>query len=374
MTAMRLSAIDHVLAGEAIPPIQMVLRYREALDVECMESAFRATAREFAGLSATLVRVDDHTYALDLASDAAEILIGEAGDETPLTRCIDPVQTRVGVPLARARITRLSPSGGTAVGLAMSHAVADGYGFFLFLAAWAARVRGQAFPAPNTDRGLLSRSLERPPARTFGPGRLEQSGFYMLAEGARPRQLTWHERSIAASELEPPPGDARLSVNDYASALLWKDCLGQATCSTTALACSVDLRRHRPELGPLYFGNALLLASVTMATDALRSADVTEIAGAIREAVEAVPARVDAALVELEELRTAGGLHALANLRSFEPEGGFLISNLVRMPLDALDFGAGPATALDVATPPPRGRTCVLLPGKERLRMLIAQP
>jgi hypothetical protein len=284
------------------------------------------------------------------------------------------VQTAVGAPLARVRITRCVPSGSTALGFAMSHAVADGYGFFLFLAAWAARTRGQPFPAPNTDRSLLSRPLERAAGRAPEPGRLAHSGFYLAADAALPPRLSWHERTIAASELEPPTDHARLSTNDYASALLWKECLANAPSEETALACSVDIRRHRPELGPLYFGNALLLASVTLATDQLRAADVVEVAGLIRDAVEAVPARVDSALLELEELRASGGLSLLAKLRSFEPGRGFLISNLARLPLDALDFGAGPAVQVEIATLPPRARTCVLFPGQERLRLLIAQP
>jgi hypothetical protein len=375
MDALPLSAIDHVLSSDFVPAAQLVFRFPGTLDVGRVEEAFRATVAAFEGTSGCLVRLSDTQLGLDTSADLAAFRVTSASPDTPLSACIDSVETKLGVPLVRARVTQLGDQG-TALGLAMSHALADGYGYFLFLSAWAAHARGQPFPPPNLNRALLSNSSARsvdaaPPAL----GQLQHSGFYVVSEDYRPPRLTWRERYIAASSVEPTSSDRGLSANDYITGVLWKEYMAVERAEAVTLACAVDIRRHRPELGPLYFGNAILLATTTVDADALRRSSPQETAALIRAAVYAVPARIDAAIAELEELRTSQGLQILTRLRGFQPHTGFLVSNLSRIPMKTLDFGLGAPLEVEIASVPPRSRTCIVLPASEgRYRLMVASP
>jgi Transferase family len=369
-----LSAIDHVLTRPVLAPLQLVFEFPTQLDSKLLVESFHATARRFVGIGATLTRLDEHTIAFDVARDVSEIRVTTDGPNIPLHACLDPVRTELGQPLARARIVDRG-SRGTAVGFSMSHAVADGYGFFLFLAAWAAQARGADFPAPNCDRRLLTSAAAREsPPSIAAVGPLEQSGFFLVDEGQQPLSFSLEERFISQLELraqkQREPGN--YSSSDLLAAHLWKEYLQHEHFPSTTLACPVDLRRHRTALGPLYFGNAFLNATVTVSTEQLRAASAPEIAGWIHAAVDAVPQRVDAGIAELEALWSTRGLAALQCISGCPPDTGFLISNMSRISLAAFDFGTGPAVSFDCALATTRApqRVCFVLPAGDDLRLL----
>jgi hypothetical protein len=368
-----LSAIDHMLT--ATPwPLQLVFEFPSKLDAKRLVEAFHATTRRFVGSAATLTLQDEHTMAFDVSRDASEIRVTADGPDIPLHACLDPVRTELGQPLTRARIVDRG-SRGTAIGFSMSHAVADGYGFFLFLAAWAAEARGADFPAPNCDRRLLSNPAARNPAQPSpAVGPLEQSGFFLVDEGHEPLHFPLEERFIShlelRSEKQREPGN--YSSSDLLAARLWKECLRNETLPSTTLACPVDLRRYREALGPLYFGNAFLHASVTVSTEQLRTASVPEIASWVHGAVEAVPQRIDAAIAELEALWSSRGLAVLPRLFGCPQDTGFIVSNMSRITLAAFDFGMGPAVSFDCALPTTAyARICFVLPAGDNLRLLV---
>jgi hypothetical protein len=370
-----LSTIDHLLST-VTEPLQLVFEYPAELDHARLIEAFHTTARRFVGAGATLTRQDEHTLAFDVSRDASEIRVTTDGPDIPLRACVDPVRCELGQPLIRARIVKRG-SRGTAIGFSMSHAVADGYGLFLFLAAWAAQARGADFPAPNCDRTLLSNAAARNPVQpspAFGP--LEQSGWFVVDEGYEKVYFRLEERSFSKLELRSER-NAELgdySKHDLLAALLWKQCMQNESFASTTLACPVDLRRHRDALGPLYFGNAFLHASLTISTERLRTASAPEIARLVHSAVAAVPHRIDAAIAELEALISSRGLAVLPRLYGYPPETGFIVTDMSRSPLNAVDFGAGPAVAVDCVLPGSTyGRICSVLPGDgDNLRLLLA--
>jgi hypothetical protein len=93
--------------------------------------------------------------------------------------------------------------------------------------------------------------------------------------------------------------------------------------------------------------------------------------------VDTVPGKREAAVQELERLRATHGLTAFARLSwSHPPEHAFIVSNLARVPLQLFDFGAGPASALEIplALQPP-APMCVILPrAGGSLRLLVSVP
>jgi hypothetical protein len=110
-------------------------------------------------------------------------------------------------------------------------------------------------------------------------------------------------------------------------------------------------------------------------TSRLREAPTEEVASWIRRAVEEVPSQIDAALAELAALRAEHGLAVLPRFRTVRSEAGFVVSNLSKIPLSALDFGAGSPVALHApADPAPRERSCAVFPARDALRLLTAAP
>lgn len=369
-----LSPIDHVLAARPVA-LQVIFEYPSQLDAQRLIDAFHATARRFVGVSGCLVRQDPHSLAFDVSRDLSEIRVTREGPDMPLHECIDAVDLRLGQPLARARIVDRGPRG-TAVGFSMSHTVADGYGYFLFLAAWAARARGAAFPPPNCDRTLLSSPAARSPAeRSPVEGPLEHSGF--MLQQAEPtlrlalREYLLSEAGLRAERARDPAG---YSASDLLMAKLWRHCFRDEDLPSTTLACPVDLRRYRAALGPMYFGNAFLHATVTASTAELRAASSPEIARRVHQAVAALPSRIEGAIDELEALWSTRGLAVLPHVFLYPPETGLLVSNLSRIDLSLLDFGAGPAVNFECITGADgaHARICFVLPAGEDLRLLWA--
>ena len=367
-----LSPIDQFLLT-APWPLQLVFEFPSKLDAKRVEDAFHMTAQRFVGATATLSRLDEHSVAFDLSRNASEIRVTTDGPDIPLHACIDSVVSGFGKPLARARIVDRG-SLGTAIGFSMSHVLADGYGFFLFLAAWAAQARGIDFPAPNCNRTLLSNVDARATAKPLpASGPLPQSGYYLVDEGYQPKDFRLEEQLLPLTQLQ---AEKRLaagpySIADLIAARLWKACMQDAALPSTTLACPVDLRRHREALGPLYFGNAFLHATCTLSTSQLRAASAPELAQLIHAAIAEVPQRIDAAIAELEGLWSQRGLAVLSQLMAYPPDSGLLISNMSRVTLDAFDFGTGPATAFDCVLPATASaRIAFVLPAGDNLRLL----
>ncbi|HSR96286.1 MAG TPA: acyltransferase [Kofleriaceae bacterium] len=373
-TLIPLSAVDHMWSANMAGPLQLVLEYSNELDVQRLTESLHETVREYVGLGGVLVQVDPSTLAIDTSGERSIVRTTSDGPEIPLAQCIDPVDPRVGEPVARVRIVRRGTKG-TAIGYSMSHAVADGYGMFLFLSAWAARARGGVpLPPPICDRDRLTRPHAR--ARgSFDEAALERAGFVLVSPELSLPTLQVEERVIAISELAAgDPRSSGASVSNVLAATLWKEYAEARTTPTITLACPVDLRRHRGELGPLYFGNAFLQVLLTVETARVRAAPVLEVADWVREAVSSAPARFDAALEELEAFRFSAGLATLARVWGYPPTHGFLVSNLSRVPLANLDFGGGAPVGFTAPPPPsgPRAEGCFVWPGTgDRLRLHI---
>jgi Transferase family len=375
--SIELSALDHMCTQNA-GPIELVFHYRAKLDAQRVVDAFHATAGEFIGMAGRVVQVDAHNLAFDLSRDAAEIRVVTEAAAVPLSACVDSVELRLGAALARARITQLGDQG-SAVGLSMSHAVADGYGFFLFIAAWAARARGQDFPQPNCSRTALSNPGARSAKVAAPPSRdsLRQAGLVVLDEPVSAKPFRTEERRLPADWIDEHKrlaAEHKLSFNDVLCAALWKDALQDSSAETVMLACPVDLRRHQPALGPLFFGNADLHASLELTPRELRELSIPELGQRIRDQIRALPNHIDAAIEELERFRAAHGLAILPRVYVYPPERGLLVSNMSRIPLEPLDFGAGAPERLERSAWRPSARTCFLLPGAGEAKLVISQP
>jgi hypothetical protein len=90
--------------------------------------------------------------------------------------------------------------------------------------------------------------------------------------------------------------------------------------------------------------------------------------------VAAVPERIDAATAELEALWSTQGLAILPRVMG-PTASGFLVSNVSRVPLEALDFGTGPATSFTLLPAASISPICFVLPAVgDDLRLHLAAP
>ncbi|AHH21529.1 putative transferase [Nocardia nova SH22a] len=363
MAPLPLSAVDHMWTANMAGPLQFVVEFDAELDAERLVAAYIETAREFAGADAALVQLDEHTLAMDVDDPRPEIRATTGDPDAPLSECVDPVRIGRGHVLARGRVVRRGDR--TAIGLSMSHGLADGYGLFFFLAAWAARSRGARFLSPRCDRTVLTRPQARERDRV-DPEALRRAGFVTVAPDAVLPELEVRTGALDLTEFEAQAQDSGLSTANLLAASLFRDYAAIADTERITLACPVDIRRHVRELGPTYFGNGFLQVLLEVETGWVRESTVAEIAGRVRAEIDTVPGRIDDAVAEIETFLRVRGLAALDRVWGYPPDSGFLVSDVSRIPASWLDFGAGPPVAQVTPARRPRQHGCYLLPDPER--------
>jgi Transferase family len=369
MSVLPLSVLDQFYATDWVDGVQFILHYDAALDVKRVEEAFHKTARQFLGVHGTLVALDDHRLGIDLSREVAEVRVCEVQDRTAAKQAVVPFVSRIGGSLAEAYIFARA-DGGSSIALNFSHALADGYGCFLFLAAWAAECRGQAGHAPYCERKLLNASEAASPERAPRSGMMRDAGFTLASEDARGPRLPWRERMrSAASFAAAGAADQRVSQNDVLCATLWQELEAEAEERATHFICANDVRRQLGPAGPVYFGNATLIATVSRSTSELRAADTLTVATWIRDAIAGTPAKMKDALAELEQVRSAYGLALLPCIRTM-PEQGLSVTNLSRVPFAVVDFGRGAPSGADLTAEAPRQQCSIVLAAGKDFRLL----
>jgi hypothetical protein len=384
-TTIPLSPIDHVFTGVGAYPLEFVFAYEGAIDPGRLESSLRRTLEVFPPAASRLTRRAGR-YALEPCAGGCELetRVSHATFAGVASRAefVAPVETVEGQPLLRVRLTQ-TPSG-SVLGVALSHAVADGFSYFHLLASWSRVFRGEAPIAPSHERARL----DPPPGSAPGPlGReslREASGLFLDApRAATPRErLSWTRRVFPRAELRSLLAEAqagcpvRLSYNDVVAAWLWREHVpswAEASEGTAWLSCPVDVRRLLPGFPASYFGCAVALANASIERERLRGAPLAELARLVRDAVAGVDERRMArALAALDALRERQGLAALERLHVVHPRAGLLVTNLSRLPVREVVFDAGPPVAFDILVP--AERCAVVLPSEDGLDARVCRP
>jgi hypothetical protein len=140
--------------------------------------------------------------------------------------------------------------------------------------------------------------------------------------------------------------------NDLITARLWKDSIPfwkKGTANPKIyITCPFDFRRVLTNFPKNYFGCALGFATATIDFQELVPASLADLALLIKNAVSKLKADyILNALNTLETLRQQAGLRAMEAVHLRHPEFGMIVTNLTRLPIQGLDFGAGaPSTIL----------------------------
>jgi hypothetical protein len=102
-------------------------------------------------------------------------------------------------------------------------------------------------------------------------------------------------------------------------------------------------------------GCAITFATAALPIASLRQLPLAELALTIRKAVGAVTEeRVSASMSTLAALREQQGPSVLDEIHLTHPARGLLVTNLSRLPLQELDFGAGPPRSFEASVQLPR--------------------
>jgi hypothetical protein len=383
---MPLSPVDHIFVGRDAYAIAFLLYLAEPLEPRRLERALAQTVRKFWPVGARLVApTETPTVAplafassrasLDFAELPARATLPDFTDPAALAEFAGPAASEPGLPLASFRLARVGA--GSVFVATLSHAVVDGYSYFFFLSTLAALYRRELTSLGYWQRRLLRPDLDRRQLRpriavtAAAAAPLDPENFYSrtgitLAEERRMPPLAdsrWEFVRFARSELEAALAAARLatgeklSAHDLISARLWKKIAAEWHDHDEALEISsaFDIRRTHPAMSARYFGNAIRATVLRLSRAEVLECPVARLAQRIRGATRALtPAAVQDALACMEETRVAHGAGVFQRMHVSHPHRGFLVTNLSRVPLAALDFGSGPPRRLVPLTPAPR--------------------
>ena len=380
-----LSPIDHVFTGAGAYPLEFVFAYEGTLDADRLGASLRRVLESFPAASSRLARRGDR-YVLDPSPEGCVFEVAESAtafrDTPSRAHFVAPVQTLEGEPLVRVRLTQ-TPAG-SVLGVAMSHAVVDGFSYFHFLASWSRTFRREAFIPPSHERTRLAGPADAAPGCLDPDAVRRGCGLFLEAPraGVQRDRLRWTRRVFPAAELRALHAQAqqdcpvRLSHNDVVAAWLWREHAARWAdpCEPAAwLSCPVDVRRLLPGFPPAYFGCAVALAGVSIERERLAGEPLAQLAQRVRDVVAAVDAGVmGRALATIDAVRERLGLAGLERLHVVHPRAGLLVTNLSRLPVGEVRFDAGAPVAFDILVP--AERCAVVLPAADGLDVRVCAP
>lgn len=386
MKSIPLSPIDHVFTGVGSYPIEFVFAFGSQLDKERLRASLEKTLDYFPPLRSRLVRMAERAFSFQPGADGLSFVTAESeatfADTQDFSGFIDSVQTVEGEPLTRVRLTH-TPAG-SVLGVSVSHAVADGFSFFHFLASWSRIHQGLPILEPAHQRELLipgTYETEIPitPDEVFARSGLFWAGKRSIAPW---EQLSWERLEFTREELNSLLAEAqadcdlRLTHNDVLVAHLWRTYVPRWSDSGHPLAYAsipFDFRRVLEDFPRTYCGCAVALAVADIDRQHLEGASLSELSRKVRRAVDRITTtRIHDALRVLDELRLQEGLPVLEELHVVPPCNGLLVTNLSRLPVQELIFDGKSPVAFHILTPARRG--AVVLPAADGVEVQVFPP
>jgi len=357
MKSMSLAPVDYVFTGPMSCPVTFAFSYPKRLDAARVQQSISPLLAAIPWLGGRLRATAEHGYAYALDDHPVTTLevarSHKSFYELSGSEAVRVVRSADGQPLMHARITH-TPNG-SVLGVSMSHALVDGFSFFLALSRWAACARGEAIDAPPMRRLLQpSEAQVRAAAEELTPGLLlERSGLFWAEPRPEVRALPQPlSLQLRASQIDALVADAqrhvsvKLRQNDVLTAWLWRT-YGSAwwsseDASDVYMSCPVDVRRLLGAENQNAFGCTICGASVRASSSELRTAPLGELALRIQKGVSAVFADDwGERVAPLEALRRRHGIAATHAVHLRHPQRGMLVTNMSRLPLAELDFGSG---------------------------------
>jgi hypothetical protein len=232
---------------------------------------------------------------------------------------------------------------GTVIIPKLDHLAGDGYSYFYFLALLAATTQTSYIPF---KKGIIRRLYKPHHRRTvFKNFRFDET---VLAPVEENRNLTIVFEDVSRESVRKTIKDIsgkldqQVSANDILSAMIIKkliDLQKRYSGEDIQLTMPVDVRRQIKEYGPKFFGNGLLFTTIGFKVNDVEQSDISKIAIEIRKHMPAVSK--ESYMAYLDTIEAYIGRKESDKLRPYNPESGCLVTNLSKMPVNRLNFGAG---------------------------------
>ena len=168
-----------------------------------------------------------------------------------------------------------------------------------------------------------------------------------------------------------------LTNNDVITAFLWKKYVPRwserENNPLTYVTLPFDFRRALKVVRRTFFGCALCFATASLDYESLLRAPLGDLAFLVRQAVGR--AREDyiwGSLQTLEGLRRGRGLGVMEEIHVRHPRNGFAVTNISRLPIQGLDFGAGIPTDFQAYTQVLRGAG--IMPAQDGVEVRVFLP
>jgi hypothetical protein len=232
---------------------------------------------------------------------------------------------------------------GTVIIPKLNHLAGDGYSYFYFLSLLAVTAQTSYIPF---KKGIMRRLFKPRHRRTVLKNFLFNEYELAPVEENQDLTITFEEISLesvrAAIKDITERFDQQVSANDVFSVMILKrttELQRDGFGNDVQLTIPIDVRRQIKEYGPKFFGNGLLFRQATFKTKDVLQSDINKLAIEIRKYMPEVTKENYVAYLNTIEAHI--GMKQTDKLRPYNPETGCLVTNLTKMPINKLDFGAG---------------------------------
>jgi shikimate O-hydroxycinnamoyltransferase len=388
MKTIPLTPVDHIFTGAGSHPVTFALAYEDAIDPAFLRRSLDDVLEHFPLLRSKLTRISEHAYGFQLADDGLSfetMTSSEAfEDAEDFRRFVSPVNSVEGEPLTRIKLTQ-TPRG-SVLGISISHALADGFSYFHFLSSWARISQGERILSPSHQRELLIPDVADQHEPVTSDDVLTRCGLFWGEKRRHdlPTEPIHEERLLVSNddikacvEEARQEHDVLFFDNDVLTAWLWKKYVtkwseGQDN-PTTYVTCPFDFRRALKEVPRTYFGCALCFATASIDYESLAHASLGDLALLVRKAVGRIRRDyVWDSLETLERLRRQRGLGVMEEIHVRPPQNGIAVTNVSRLPIQALDFGSGTPRGFQAYTQISGG--AAILPAQDGVEVRVFHP
>lgn len=354
--ATKLSPLDYYFFRRQRYSIELLLEFPRLIARKKLAAAIEAQRSLFPAAFSRINVLSDFEIELEPSVEPLPILNFEmhsrpnTQDPDVVRGLIYPIENREGQALVKFTLSNFEKQ--SYLGISFSHMIGDGFSFFTFLQS-IAETCGDMGPmvAIQSDRSPLF--VNNMTAKSLSEADFfSATGYLPMKSYASAQAFDLETFELTHAELEKNRREIRrasgavVSNHDVMMAFImqkYADRIPLGPNGELIIRCPVDFRKMMPQLGPIFFGNAVKDALAIFDPQSLARLAVAEIAQRIRRAIDDVNVvTVMQSMKTLNDFRMANGIGSFERVEC----PGLVVSNLSRMPFHILDFGSGPPSGV----------------------------